>query len=90
MKHKSLMVKIGFGGVVFVMLILIVSLQLRIHSLENEKNELEQKVEDHRLTVEEMEYDLDLPREEYIEKYAREVLGYHKYSDIILREESDE
>ncbi len=90
MKNKDLIYKIAFGGTVLVMLILIISLQVRIRTLEKEKEALERAVEDHRLTVGEMEYDLELPREEYIEKYAREVLGYHKYSDVIIKEGTDE
>ncbi len=90
MKHKGLILKIGFFGAVFVMLILLLVLQVQIKSLEKEKNSLEKEVEDYRLTVEEMEYLLDLPREDYIERYAREILGYHKYSDIVIKEETDE
>ncbi len=90
MKHKGLILRIGFFGTVFAMLILLLVLQVRIKSLEEEKNILEKEVEDYRLTVEEMDYLLGLPREDYIERYAREVLGYHKYSDIVIKEETDE
>ena len=31
-----------------------------------------------------MEYDLSLPKEDYIEKYAREVLGYHKNGELVF------
>ncbi len=86
---KDLIFKLAFGGTVLVMLILILSIQIRIRTLEKERDQLEKEVEDYRLTVEEMEYDFNLPRSAYIEKYAREVLGYHKYSDIIIEEESD-
>ncbi len=90
MKNKDLIYKISFGGTVLIMVILIISLQMRIRTLEKEKEALERVVEDHRLTVGEMEYDLELSKEEYIEKYAREVLGYHKYSDVIIKEDTDE
>lgn len=88
--NKKNVLKICFGIVALVMIVLIVSLQIRIRQLEAEKSVLEKELEDYRLTVEEMEYDLDLPKEAYIEKYAREVLGYHKYSDTIIKYESDE
>ena len=71
-------------------IVLIISLRIRIKELETEKELLQKTIDDHRLTVEEMEYDLDLPKNDYIEKYAREILGYHKYSDIIIKEASDE
>ncbi len=90
MKKKLSLLTIGFFIASLVMMILIISLQVRIDKLEEEKAVLERAVQDHRLTVEEMEYDLDLSMEEYIEKYARGVLGYHKYSDIIIKEATDE
>lgn len=90
MKNKNQLIKFSLGLVSIIVLILIISLQIRIHELENEKEQLEKNINDYRLIVEEMEYDLDLPRDDYIEKYAREVLGYHKYSDIIIKEASDE
>jgi cell division protein FtsB len=89
MKSKKIFLKIIFGFAILIMCILIISLQIRIRKLEREKSSLEKEVEDYRITVEEMAYDYEIPREDYIEKYAREVLGYHKYSDTIIKEESD-
>ncbi len=90
MKSKNIMINILLIGIAFSMVILIVTLQIRMKALEQEQELLEKLVEDYRLTVQEMEYEMNLPREDYIEKYAREVLGYHKYSDIIFKEEIDE
>lgn len=89
MKSKKIFLQIEFGTIILAMCILIISLQIRIRKLEGEKSLLEKEVEDYRITVEEMAYDYELPREDYIEKYAREVLGYHKYRDTIIKEESD-
>jgi cell division protein FtsB len=36
-----------------------------------------------------MEHELLLPKEDYIEKYAREVLGYYKYSDLIFQKKTN-
>ncbi len=88
--NKKSLWRIVFFGTVLIMLVLIFILQIRISALEKEKIELAEQAADQRLTVAEMEYSLDLPREDYIEKYAREVLGYHKYSDIVIKEEADE
>ncbi len=88
-EKKNFIIKIGFSAIILVILILIISLQIRIRSLESEKELLQKTIEDYRLIVEEMEYDMELSREDYIEKYAREVLGYHKYSDIIIKEPTD-
>ena len=90
MKNKSQIIKIGFGLALLIVVILLISLQIQIKELEQEKEALQKTIEDYRLIVEEMEYDLNLPREDYIEKYAREKLGYHKYSDIIIKEATDE
>ncbi len=89
MKSKKLFLQIGFVAAILVMCILIISLQIRIRELEEEKSLLEKEVEDYRITVGEMAYDYNLPREDYIEKYAREVLGYHKFSDTLIKEETD-
>ena len=90
MKKKSKTGKICFIAISIAVIFLIISLRIRIKEIENEKELLQKTIDDYRLTVEEMEYDLKLSKNEYIEKYAREILGYHKYSDIILKEASDE
>ena len=62
---------------------------MQINVLEKDKAELEGIVTDYKIAITEMEHELLLPKEEYIEKYAREVLGYHKSSDIIFEEKTN-
>ena len=90
MKNKSKIAKINFVIILVAVFILIISLRIRIKELETEKEMLQKTIDDYRLIVDEMEYDLDLSKNDYIEKYAREVLGYHKYSDTIIKEASDD
>ena len=63
-----------------------VSLQLQLNKLQKEKTELSEIVDTYKTSISDMERELLLPKEEYIAKYAREVLGYYKYSDIIFKE----
>jgi cell division protein FtsB len=65
-----------------------ISLQLQLSKLQNERNELSEIVDTYKTSIADMERELLLPKEEYIAKYAREVLGYYKYSDIIFKEKN--
>ena len=85
MKVKtSTFVKIALGGMALVLFIAIISLYVNLKNLEKEKNSLSVLIEEYQKSIEEMEYDLSLPKEDYIEKYAREVLGYHKNGELVF------
>ena len=85
MKVKtSTCVKIALGGIALVLFIAIISLYVNLKNLEKEKNSLSVLIEEYQKSIEEMEYDLSLPKEDYIEKYAREVLGYHKNGELVF------
>ena len=66
-----------------------ISLQLQMNVLQKERDELAEVVDNYRTAISDMEHELLLPKEEYIAKYAREVLGYYKYSDIIFKEKDE-
>ena len=55
-------------------------------SLQKELDEWIVITDNYKTSISDMEQELLLPKEEYIAKYAREVLGYYKYSDIIFKE----
>ena len=85
MKVKtSTFVKIALGGMALVLFIAIISLYVNLKNLEKEKNSLSVLIEEYQKSIVEMEYDLSLPKEDYIEKYAREVLGYHKNGELVF------
>lgn len=88
--RTSTFVKIALACAVIIMIVIIISLQIKLKNLQEEKDRFSSTLEDYRKRVEEMEYDLSLSKEDYIEKYAREVLGYHKYGEIVFQKnESD-
>ena len=90
MKTKtSTFVKISLGIMALILLISIISLYVKTNNLKEEKNDLTALLEEYQQSIEEMEYDLSLPKEDYIEKYAREVLGYHKSGELVFLDESD-
>ena len=90
MKTKtSTFVKISLGIMALILLISIISLYVKLDNLKEEKNDLTALLEEYQQSIEEMEYDLSLPKEDYIEKYAREVLGYHKSGELVFLVESD-
>lgn len=70
-------------------MIYMISLQLQMNVLQKERDELAEVVDNYRTAISDMEHELLLPKEEYIAKYAREVLGYYKYSDIIFKEKDE-
>ena len=62
----------------------IISLYVNLKNWKKKKNSLSVLIEEYQKSIEEMEYDLSLPKEDYIEKYAREVLGYHKNGELVF------
>lgn len=90
MKQKlNLFVKVALVIFVVFSVITVMTLRSKLDDLRKQKTELEAEVEKYAEEVEKMRYDLSLPAEEYIEKYAREVLGYHKSGEIVFRNEGD-
>lgn len=89
MKKKRLFFRITCICVACFVLIYIVTLQIQLRSLTKERDSLKEIADDYQLAIAEMEHELLLPKEEYIAKYAREVLGYHKHSDIIFKEKTN-
>ena len=81
MKKKSkLWIRFIFLVALLFILIYMISLQLQLNKLQKERNELSEIVDTYKTSIADMERELLLPKEEYIAKYAREVLGYYKYS----------
>ena len=85
-KKSKLWIRFIFLAALLFILIYMISLQLQLNKLQKERNELSEIVDTYKTSIADMERELLLPKEEYIAKYAREVLGYYKYSDIIFKE----
>ena len=89
MKTKSKLVsRFVLLAVILFMVIYLVSLQIQLNRLQKERDELAEIVDTYKISIADMERELLLPKEEYIAKYAREVLGYYRYSDIIFKEKT--
>ena len=70
----------------FALAIAMISVQVKTNELKKEQEQLSNLLESYQNTIENMENDLALPRDEYIEKYLREVLNYHQSDEIIFRD----
>ena len=66
-----------------------ISLQFQMKVLREERDRLLEITDGYKTSISDMEHELLLPKEEYIAKYAREVLGYYKYSDIIFKSKNE-
>lgn len=88
-KKSKLLIRFSLLGIILVVMIYMISLQLQMNVLQKERDELAEVVDNYRTAISDMEHELLLPKEEYIAKYAREVLGYYKYSDIIFKEKDE-
>ncbi len=60
-------------------------LNAQIESLNEQKEILAATVKIYQDEVDELKYDFTLSEKEYIEKYAREQLGFHKTGEIVFK-----
>ena len=84
-KKSGLFSKIVIAFLLVFSLITIITLQTQLSDLKERKAELSAQLDEYSENVERMRYELSLTKEEYIEKYAREVLGYHKNGEIVFK-----
>ncbi len=63
----------------------IVVLNLQIDALKEQKDILAATVKLYQDEVDELNYNFTLSEKEYIEKYAREQLGFHKTGEIVFK-----
>lgn len=71
-------------GIIALLLVFIVSMQLRLNEIRKEKEALERRVEEYEDKVDEMKYQLEREvDDEYIEEYARKKFGYYMIGDTI-------
>lgn len=84
--HKtSLAVKAALGGILVVLFISVVNMQVRLKTLHEERDELESQIADLRDDLEKTSYRLAEETDvEYIERYAREKLGYRFPNEILF------
>lgn len=84
-KKKNLMYRTVFTVIVIFLIVTIVILRSQISELREEYQKLSDNLNEYEYRVEELKYEASLTENEYIEKYAREVLGFHKSGEIVFR-----
>lgn len=85
-RHKTnLAVKVALGGILVVLFISVVNMQLNLKELREERDELAEQIADIRNDIEETNYRLSEEVDAaYIERYAREKLGYRFPNEILF------
>lgn len=84
-KKKSIFPKVIFAVLILCLGISIAILNAQIKELEEARDELYSSVKEYQDRVDELKYEGELSEREYIEKYAREVLGFHKTGEIVFK-----
>jgi cell division protein FtsB len=85
-KKKNFFPIIIVSIIVIFLTVIIVVLQSQINSLDEQYKELVSEVKQHQDIVDELNYEFTLTEKEYIEKYAREKLGFHKTGEIVFKD----
>ncbi|MBR4467430.1 MAG: septum formation initiator family protein [Clostridia bacterium] len=81
----SLALKIACGAILVVLFISVINMQIQLKNLRDRKAELEHQIADIRDDIAETKYRLDEEvNDAYIERYAREVLGYRYPNEILF------
>ena len=87
MKNK----KIFFPAIIVAVLVIflagiIIVLSSQIKELNRAHDELRAALEQQQDIVDELNYEFTLSERDYIEKYAREKLGFHKSGEIVFKD----
>lgn len=85
-KKKNFFPTIIVAVIVVFLAIIIIVLQSQINALNTQYAELSAELKSHQDIVDELNYEFTLSEKEYIEKYAREKLGFHKTGEIVFKD----
>ena len=85
-KKKNFVPTIIIAVIVVFLAIIIIVLQSQINALHAQHKELSAELKSHQDAVDELNYEFTLSEKEYIEKYAREKLGFHKSGEIVFKD----
>ena len=87
MKKKKFFFPAIIVSVIAVFLaVIIIVLQVQISELRREYGELNEALEKQQDIVDELNYEFTLSEKDYIEKYAREKLGFHKSGELVFKD----
>lgn len=85
-KKKNFFPTIIVSVIVIFLAIIIIVLRSQINALNVQYDKLKAEYKSHRDAVDELNYEFTLSEKEYIEKYAREELGFHKSGEIVFKD----
>ena len=85
-KKKNFFPAIIVAAIVIFLTVIIIVLQSQINALNRQYDEIKAELEQHQDLVDELNYEFTLSEKEYIEKYAREKLGFHKTGEIVFKD----
>lgn len=86
-KHRSqnVVVRFAFGIILIFLIFSVINMQYELKELNERKLEVQEQIKDVEDNIQEIKIRLDAPRtDEYIERVAREKLGYRKPNEIIF------
>jgi cell division protein FtsL len=87
MKKKKIFFPAVIVAVITVFLaVIIIVLRMQINELNKKYDELQYRLEQQQDIVDELNYEFTLSEKDYIEKYAREKLGFHKSGEIVFKD----
>ena len=87
MKNKKIFFPAIIVAVLTVFLaVIIIVLRTQISELQNQHEALRAQLEQQQDIVDELNYEFTLSEKDYIEKYAREKLGFHKSGEIVFKD----
>ena len=87
MKKKKIFFPAIIVAVLAVFLaVVIIVLRSQINELNRKHGELRDALEQQQDIVDELNYEFTLSEKDYIEKYAREKLGFHKSGEIVFKD----
>lgn len=88
--NSNLIVKFAVLCIIVILIFAVIKIQTELNELKSKKAELVKQIEDVEDTIEEVTIRLDTPvNDEYIERAAREFLGYGKPGEIVFYNATD-
>ncbi|MDD4125207.1 MAG: septum formation initiator family protein [Eubacteriales bacterium] len=83
--NSNLIVKFAVLCVIVILIFAVINIQIELNDLKNKKQDLIEQIGNVEDIIEEINIYLDAPiTDEYIERVAREQLGYRKSGEIIF------
>jgi cell division protein FtsB len=83
---KNIFPIIIISVILIFLIIIIMALQSQIKTLNTQYEDLSNELKIRQDAVDELNYEFTLNEKDYIEKYAREKLGFHKTGETVFKD----